>query len=79
MINEEYELMIFDNNSYSHQHFFKAIKTTFPSMSDKLVDILCKVIHRSGVATCQKGSLERLELFKEKFSKFGIKCEIIRG
>lgn len=73
-----HNLIILDDNLHSSEHFATAIKTIFPSLPDVAVRCMCSLIHKAGSATCARGCVERLELFKMSLEQFNIKCIIER-
>jgi len=75
---ETHDLIIFNDDYHSYQHFASAIKTVFPSLSDKAIRCICALIHKSGSAVCMRGHIERLEMCQLMFEKFSIKCVVER-
>lgn len=73
-----YNLIILDDDLHTHQHFANAIKTIFPSLSDKAIRCMCLLANKAGSATCAHGCIERLEMAKLSLEKFGINCVIER-
>ena len=73
-----HNLIILNDDLHSFKHFATAIKTIFPSLPDQAIRCMCGLINKAGSATCARGCVERLELFKKELEKFGLQCIIER-
>jgi len=76
--NAPYDLIILDDNIHTQNYFASAIKTVFPGHSDRAIRCMCALIHKAGSTSCEHGTIERLEMFKDGLEKFNIKCLIER-
>jgi len=73
-----HSLIILDDNLHSHQYFTNAIKTIFPSLSDRAIRCACDLIHKVGSAPCARGCVERLEMSKISLERLNLSCVIER-
>lgn len=73
-----HNLIILNDDVHTYQHFANAIKTVFPSLTDKAIRCMCLLANKAGSAPCAHGCIERLEMARLALEKFGIDCVIER-